>query len=132
MKLLIVSTMKPMIEDFIIEQFNAIRSWQHLRLKPTIIIFGDDLGVPEFCNQYQIRNISTVKKNDKGIPLISDILQQGYSFEEEYDYIAYINADIILLDDFCNTVEAFHQQYAEVKSCLLTAIRYDTFKYHKL
>lgn len=132
MKLLIVSTMKPMIEGFIIEQYNAVRSWQHLRLKPEIVIFGDDFGVSDFCRRYKIRNIPSVKKNKKDVPLVSDIIEQAYTLCDDSTYVAYINADILLLDDFCDNLEAFDRAFPNVKSCLLTAIRFDTFKFRKL
>lgn len=125
MKLLIVTTMKPMMDPFIIEQTNAVLSWTKLRLNPTIIVFGDDQGVAEFCAEHQIQNIPIVKKNPQGVVYINEIIKEGYNHMDGYDYIMYINADILLTDDFSDTLEAFHQQYPDVKSCLLTAVRFD-------
>src|SRR5258705_13133140 len=130
MKLLIITTMKPMIEPFIIEQTNAVLSWTKLRIKPTIIVFGDDKGVPEFCEKHEIRNVQDVSKNEKGVPFISEIIKDGYKYMEDHDYIMYINADILLLDEFCDTLEAFYRDYSHVKSCLLTSVRYDVDKFH--
>jgi hypothetical protein len=41
----------------------------------------------------------------------------------------YINGDIILCQDFVDTVSAFIDQYRDIESCLLTSIRYDLFEY---
>ena len=64
MKILFVTTLKPMIGSFEIEQYNSILSWKILRLKPTIIIYGFDEGVPEFCKKYDIIN-KDIKRNNK-------------------------------------------------------------------
>lgn len=139
MRLLILSTMKPMIEPFITEQTNSVLSWTKLRIKPTIIIFGNDKGVPEFCKTHDLIN-KEVKTNEKGVPYISDIFNKGYEYmdlmdsllpdetnknKEYYDYVMYINADILLMDDFCDTIEAFDKTFPDTKSCLITSIRYN-------
>jgi hypothetical protein len=132
MKLTILTTMKPMLPEFIEEQTNALLSWQHLKIKPEIIVFGDDQGVPEFCKAHSIKNVPVIKKNIKGIPLMNDIVNQGYTYCEDEQYVAYINADIVLLDDFCDTLAVFDKQYPNIKSCLLTAIRYNITNFKSL
>jgi hypothetical protein len=130
MKLLILSTMKPLIDEFIIEQTNSVLSWTKLRINPTIIIFGDDKGVPEFCEKHNLIN-KNVSRDAKNVPYIADIFYQGYQYMDEnpHDYVMYINADILLMNDFCDTLESFNKQYPTVNSCLLTAIRNNIFKY---
>lgn len=131
--LTIVSTMKPMIDPFIIEQTNSILSWKHLKIKPDIYIFGNDEGVKEFCEKHNINHIPTITKNkeNNGVPLINDILFQGYQLMKT-KYIMYINADILLLDDFCDTLEVFDKTFPDVDSCLLTAMRINVGKFHLL
>lgn len=130
--LTIVSTMKPMIEPFITEQTNAVLSWKKLTINPTIIIFGDDVGVKEFCEKNNIINVSTVKKNEKGTPVLADIINKGYDLMKT-EYIMYINADILLMDDFSNVLVGFHNSIGKnVNSCLLTGMRYDVEKFHLL
>ena len=82
MKILFVTTRKPMIGNFSIEQQNALLSWKKLRLKPTIIVYGFDKGVPEFCEKYDILN-KDIKRNSKNIPYISEILKDGYNFMKD-------------------------------------------------
>ena len=131
-KILFITTMKPMIKDFYNEQYNSVLSWKKLRLKPTIIVFGDDEGVPEFCKENNIINMN-IKCNKKNVPYISEMLKEGYKFMgDDYDYITYINADILLKDDFCDTIEEFHKNFSNVQSCLLTCLRYNIFDYQKL
>jgi UDPglucose 6-dehydrogenase len=131
-KILFITTMKPMIKDFYNEQYNSVLSWKKLRLKPTIIIFGNDEGVSEFCKDHDIINMN-IKCNEKNVPYISEMLKEGYKFMgDDYDYITYVNADILLKDDFCDTIEEFHKKFSNVKSCLLTCVRYNIFNYQKL
>jgi len=118
-----------MIGNFAIEQTNSVLSWTKLSINPKIIIFGDDEGVPEFCSKHNgIINILDVKKGETGMPLVSDMIQQGYKHCDEY--IMYLNSDIILLDDFSETFKSFAIKYPTVKSCLLTAQRYNVKNYH--
>jgi hypothetical protein len=130
--LTIVSTMKPMIDPFIIEQTNSVISWKKLSIKPDIIIFGNDIGVKEFCEKHNIKHIENVKTSDKGTPLISDIINRGYELMKT-EYIMYINADILLMDDFSYILIGFHNSIGKnVNSCLLTGIRYDVKEFQLL
>lgn len=131
--LTIVSTMKPMIDPFIIEQTNSILSWKHLRIKPDIYIFGNDEGVKEFCEKNNVNHIPDIARNKKinGTPLINDILFQGYQLMKT-KYIMYINADILLMNDFCDTLEVFDRTFPKADSCLLTAMRINVGKFHLL
>jgi|SRR5271170_1506868 len=131
--LTIISTMKPMIDPFIVEQTNSVLSWKHLKIKPDIYIFGNDQGVKEFCEKNNINHIPNITRNKEtnGTPLINDILFQGYQLMKT-KYIMYINADILLLNDFCDTLEVFDQTCPNVDSCLLTAMRINVGKFHLL
>lgn len=129
--LTIVSTCKPLTGEFYTEHYNAIMSWKNLRIKPNIIIVGNDAGVAEFCAQHNIKHIPEVRKLNNKRPLVNDIIKKAYENSND-DYFAYINADIILMDDFSDTFETFIKQYGHVNSFLLTAIRYNVDNFHLL
>ncbi len=80
-------------------QRNAIQSWLKLEPKCEIILFGDDEGVAEAADEFNIRHIPEIKKNNLGTPLLDsafDLVQRT----AKNDILVYINADIILLNDF--------------------------------
>lgn len=80
-------------------QRNAIHSWQRLSGDSEILIFGDDLSVVNFANDHHIQCISDYKSNDYGTPLLDGIWSAAHE-NAKYDYICYINTDIILFPDF--------------------------------
>ena len=55
MRVVIISTFKPFLDAFKIEQTNALKSWKKLRCNPKIIIVGDDMGVK--CTDQDKRNM---------------------------------------------------------------------------
>lgn len=133
---MIVSTMKPLspMNDFMVEQTNALLSWKRLRCNPLIIIVGDDAGVPEFCQSHQVINHKEVKKNNYGTPLVGDILRIGWSYCNDEDICIYINADIIVDNTLCDTLDAFVSAYPNYhqQKYFLTSIRYDWYNYSSI
>ncbi len=79
-------------------QRNAIRSWTELRPAPEILLFGDDAGTAEIAQQLGLRHIPSVRRNEFGTPLVSDLFQQAQS-AARHDRLCYVNSDIILLAD---------------------------------
>jgi hypothetical protein len=97
-------------------QRNAIRSWTLLSVRPEIILFGDDEGTREVAREFGLRHVPEVKCSESGAPLVDDLFAQA----EEYSrnkLLCYINADILLLEDFSAAV----QRIAEVPGALLMA-----------
>jgi hypothetical protein len=85
-------------------QRNAIESWTRLSIKPEIILFGTDEGTAEVAREFAVRHVAEVARNTEGTPLVSDLFAQGQHHAAN-DLLCYVNADIILLDDFSTTVE---------------------------
>ncbi len=100
--------------NFNIIQRNAILSWLRLEPKCEIVLFGDDEGVAEAARDFNIRHVPKIKKNEFGIPLISDIFEKAKQ-SANYDILAYINSDIILMNDFIKAIE----KIKELKSTFL-------------
>jgi hypothetical protein len=132
-KVLFVTTVKPMISPFITEQTNGILSWKKLRIDPRIIIFGNDQGAKEFCETHNIEHHPDIRTTKCGIPYLNDIIKKGYGEMDKSnsEYIMYINADILLLNDFSDTFEAFDKLCCEkkIEKCLLTADRFNIHKF---
>ncbi|BDI32306.1 hypothetical protein CCAX7_43570 [Capsulimonas corticalis] len=85
-------------------QRNAIKSWTLLNSPCEIILLGDDPGTAEIAAELGLKHIPDIARNEFGTPLISDMFAQAERIAS-YPLMCYINADIILLDDFLTTTE---------------------------
>ncbi len=94
---------KPFSGHIGIIQENAITSWTLLNPRPEIILFGDEPGTKEISQKLNLIHISSIKRNQYGTPLLDSIFTQAHQ-QASYDVLAYVNADLILLDDFTVTV----------------------------
>jgi hypothetical protein len=84
-------------------QRNAIESWTRMRPKPEIILFGTDAGTAEIAAEFGLRHVPTVKCNEWGTPLVSDLFEQAEHLGQT-KVLAYVNSDIILFDDFAHAI----------------------------
>lgn len=89
---------------FNIIQRNAIQSWLTLRPRCEIILFGNEKGVVETAAEFKIKHIPEINCSRFGTPLISNAFYK-VKREAYYHKLAYLNADIILLDDFIKAVQ---------------------------
>jgi hypothetical protein len=84
-------------------QRNAIESWTRMRPQPEIILFGTDAGTAEIAAEFGLRHVPTVKCNEWGTPLVSDLFEQAEHLGQT-KVLAYVNSDIILFDDFAQAI----------------------------
>lgn len=94
---------KPFIGNIDIIQRNALRSWTVLNPECEIVLFGDEQGTAEVCNEFRLRQIAEVGCNEYGTPLVSEIFQTAQD-QACHPLVGYVNADIILMDDFLEAV----------------------------
>lgn len=102
-------------------QKNAIRSWARLEPSPEIILMGDDNGVREMALEIGARHVPDIAANEFGTPLVDKIFHKAWQLGAN-DIMAYVNADIILLDDFLQAVE---QVTGRFKDFLVVGQRWD-------
>lgn len=123
-----------MLPEFVVEQTNALRSWKALSCKPKIVVVGNDQGVAELCEREGVTHHPIVEKNKYGTPLIKSILEQGWTYADDNDIVVFINGDIVLVDDFTRTLQAFSKHYPEHHNMtyLLTARRFDWTNFHEI
>lgn len=88
---------------FAIIQENAIESWSNLNPKCEIILFGDDIGTDKISQKFKAVNIKNIEKNKEGTPILSDVFQKAQKIAKN-STIAYVNADIVLFDDFLDSI----------------------------
>lgn len=84
-------------------QINAIKSWKFLKPECEIFILGDDDGVNDVSNEFDINHFPEIKKNSYGTPLINDAFEIA-RINATHDYLCYVNADIILTNDILNAI----------------------------
>lgn len=80
-------------------QRNALESWARLSPRPDVMLFGDAPGVAEAAARLGMRHVPHIACNEYGTPLLDDVFRQAQEAAET-DLVAYVNADIILFDDF--------------------------------
>jgi hypothetical protein len=80
-------------------QRNAIQSWTLLRPQCQVILFGDELGTRDVAQEFGIRWIPDVERNEFGTPILSSVFL-AVEAQAEHRLLCYVNADVILLDDF--------------------------------
>ena len=102
-------------------QRNAIRSWKALGEDVDILLIGDDPGVEENAKALGVRHIREVKRNASGTPMLDDIFRLARE-NSDSPLLAYVNADIILKQDF---VEISRKVLEQEKKFLLVGQRWD-------
>ena len=84
-------------------QRNAIASWTRMNPRPDVILLGTDEGTAEVARELGVQHVPTVQKNQWGTPLVSDLFAQAQQISR-CPWLCYVNADIILFDDFLAAV----------------------------
>jgi hypothetical protein len=91
-------------------QRNAITSWTRLSPRPQILLFGNEEGTAELARDLGVRHIPEVARNEFGTPLLHDLFLQAEN-RAATPLVGYVNADIVLTDDFCAAVERTRTQF---------------------
>ena len=117
--LTIFSIPKPFCGHTKIIQTNAIHSWTILLSECEIILFGNEEGTDDIATKFSITHIPTIKRNEFGTPLISDAFSKAKEIAK-YKKLAYVNSDIILINDFTKAIEKIKDNhlphiYSELK-----------------
>jgi hypothetical protein len=85
-------------------QKNAIRSWTLLKPACRIILVGDEDGTAEAAAELGVLHIPVVRKNEYGTPFLDSIAEEALKVSRSR-LLGYVNADIILLQDFMDAVK---------------------------
>lgn len=80
-------------------QTNAITSWTKLFSKVQVILLGSEPGTSQLAKHLKIQHMPSVKTNRYGTPLLNSAFKLARQ-HSRYPYLAYINADIIIFDEF--------------------------------
>jgi len=119
--LTIFSTPKPFRGHINVIQRNALRSWQLLHPEVEILIFGDDEGAAEVCEEFHIRHFPSVRRSAHGTKYLASIYDQAQQ-SARHDILCHVNCDILLFSDF---IRALEMVSSSASSFLMAGCRWD-------
>ena len=102
--LTIFSTAKPFTGHSNIIQRNALKSWTLLHPDVEVILFGDDAGAAEVCQELGIRHEPHVKRSETGTKYLNYMFDRAFEISR-HPFLCYSNCDIMLMSDFCAALE---------------------------
>jgi len=103
-KLTLFSAPKPFSNSHIdLIQRNAILSWKKLGAGVEVLLIGEEEGLADVANEYEVTHLPDVKRNSWGTPRVDSIFQMARDHSES-ELLAYTNADIILFPKFVRVV----------------------------
>ena len=117
---------KPFRGHFGMIQRNAIGSWTKLDPAPEVFLFGKEEGTEEAARDLRVRHVAEVACSPSGTPRV-DALFGAVRAQTQSPWLAYINADIMLLDDFSRAFAAVQAEArtGRLKQVLLCSQRVD-------
>ncbi len=96
---------KPFLDQHISTiQFNAVRSWKELGAEVEILLIGDEPGLQEAAQELGVAQLKVPSRAPSGAPIVSELFYAARQ-AAHHSLLGYVNADIILLDDFLASVK---------------------------
>jgi hypothetical protein len=124
--MIFVTTTKKFNNIFRNIQKNSLRSWNRLNIDKKIIVLTGDSETIEFCKESGFMFEETFEKSPRtGIPTFRSLYNIGKHYAKDDEEICVLNADIILDDDFVNTLMSFRESFSSQKKYLLVGQRID-------
>jgi hypothetical protein len=84
-------------------QLNALRSWVALGNEVQVVLLGDEPGIADAARSHGVHHIPSLLRNEHGTPRLDDAFASADGVAHE-SLRCFVNADIILLDDFIPAV----------------------------
>ena len=108
-RLTIFTAPKPFTDAHIATiQRNAIATWTRLP-DVEVLLIGQEAGMTEAAREFGIRQLPDVARNTLGTPLIPSIFNLARQASDS-PLLAYVNTDILLLDDLVTSGQAVADQ----------------------
>lgn len=102
--LTIFTTPKPFLGAIRQIQINAIRSWTLLKPQCQVVLIGEEEGADEVAQQLDVCYVPEVRRNEHGTPFVNSMFDIAREVSTQ-PYLAFLNADTILMDDLVEAVE---------------------------
>ena len=94
---------KPFVGRIAEIQRNALESWKALGDDVQVVLLGDDDGTAEAADACHAERIPSLSRNEHGTPRLDDAFRRVDAMAR-HPLRCFVNADIILLDDFLPAV----------------------------
>jgi len=91
-------------------QRNAVRSWLLLKPKPTIVVFGNEPGIAEYCAEFGLLRAQDPMEVIDGTVRIRDMALKAEALSSTPFY-CFINADIILTSSLTAALPAISASF---------------------
>ena len=105
------SAPKPFTDERIARiQRNAVHSWLALGEEVEVLLLGDEPGLDQAAEELGVPVIPVKSRAPSGAPLIDELFRLARE-RASNPLLTYLNADIILLDDFRSTVELVSSKF---------------------
>ena len=85
-------------------QRNAIESWLGLRHDVQVVLVGDEEGVEQSARAAGVAHVGGLARNVRGTPRLDSAFERAATVAQ-CPLWCYVNADIVLLDDFLPAIE---------------------------
>ena len=82
------------------------------KLRPEIILIGDDSGTKEICEELDLIHEPYVRRNEYNTPLVDSVFQNAEAIASN-NFLCYVNSDIILLSDFFKALNEVEKRMSE-------------------
>jgi hypothetical protein len=109
-------------------QRNALASWAALGPQVEVLVIGDEVGSEAVVQELGLRSGGPVDRNPRGTPLLSSIFSKAIQMAR-YEILAYLNADILLTEDFLPAVDNVRRRFDPF---LIIGGRWDLDLQHRL
>jgi len=93
------TTPKPFRGHIGVIQRNAIHTWKLVHPEAEVILFGNEEGAAEVARELGARHETEVDRTSLGTPLLSSLFDRADRLAR-HDRLCFLNADILLTDDF--------------------------------
>jgi hypothetical protein len=91
-------------------QTNAVTSWTRLDPRPEVILFGDEDGGAEVARRLDCAHASRIDRHACGLPYVGALFGAARALAS-HDLMAYVNADLILFQDFMDAVRTVSERF---------------------
>jgi hypothetical protein len=85
-------------------QWNALQSWKRLHPEIEVILFGDEPGTREVCQQLGLRHEGKIALSPAGVPLLNEVFGR-VNRVASHRLLCYANGDMILTADLVKAVK---------------------------
>ena len=97
--LTLFTTAKPFRDQMDVSQRNALKSWKLLHSDVEVILFGDEEGAADVCDEFGLHHEPSVERHQSGMKYLNYLFERAQAIAR-HEYLCYANCDIVLLEDF--------------------------------